>query len=65
MVDGEGWKGRVGRVLDYCTLGPPNSPPTIGLRLAMRIAIASRASIQNTVTEKPKLEIQIGEEMVF
>jgi len=54
------WVGR-GSVMEYFTLGPPNSPPTIGLRLAIRIAIASRASIQNTVTEKPKLEIQSGQ----
>ena len=37
------------------TLGPPSSPPTAGERLANRIRMASRASIQNTVTENPKL----------
>ena len=38
------------------SLGPPNSPPTAGDRLANRMAMARPASIQNTVTEKPKLK---------
>ena len=39
-------------------LGPPNSPPTEGLRLIIRMAIASKASIQKIVTENPKLQLE-------
>ena len=39
------------------SLGPPSSPPTAGLRRAMRIKMASKASIQKMVTENPKLKI--------
>ena len=40
-------------------LGPPNSPPTEGLRRSIKIPMAIKASIQKTVTEKPKLEKNI------
>jgi len=39
-------------------LGPPNSPPEMDRRIK-RIAMAIRASKQNSVTEKPKLFVLI------
>ena len=39
-------------------LGPPSSPPTAGCLLATRMRMARPASIQNTVTENPKLEME-------
>jgi len=35
-------------------LGPPNSPPTAGFLLANKIRMATKASTQKMVTEKPK-----------
>jgi hypothetical protein len=37
-------------------LGPPSSPPTAGVLLIIKMAIARRASIQKMVTENPKLK---------
>ncbi len=39
--------------------GPPNSPPErAGLRRISRVLMAIKASMQNRVTEKPKLKIR-------
>ena len=40
-------------------LGPPNSPPlTPGLRRIISVMMATPASTQNSVTEKPKLVVE-------
>ena len=38
-------------------LGPPSSPPIIGIRLSIIIIIARTAVVQKSVTEKAKLYI--------